>query len=351
MISRRSALPAALLAALAAGAVPRPACAEMWLTAVVPAPGASSLPAPTPTPAKKGKPAPKGKATAKAPAPATQPEGPAVVTGDSGIVELTNGSQFPAAQSAIKPERIDRTFLRFGAARPMPLTGAREDGTVTKLDATYAGAGLATLGVTLAPQAGQMDGPTFEAYLKDIGADDAAADRLKKKETKKAGKEVALRSAKTFVSAWDPKGLVKPFAEGRTGAEPLGMPMEIVLSENPMDLHAGGVAHTTLLMETKPLANQPVKIFHEDKSPPETLRTGADGKLDVPLTKPGRVLLAAAAIRRTQKADKKKGDAYKNADWESFATSLQLTVGAAAPVAPTPTPTPAKKKKAAAKKN
>lgn len=322
----RSRLALALLAVVSVPALAH----ETWLTAVVPAP--SSAPARV-KPAKALRPA---------------PQRPVLVAGDSGAVELSTGSRFPVSENAVKPERIDRTYVRFGSGRPMPMTGAREDGPVTRLEATYAGAGLAVLAIQLKPNFIEIPAAEFDAYLDEIGAAEALADRRKRKETRKPGREVYTKIAKTFARVVDPKKRPVETPGRDAAAEPLGLPLEIVLGADPSGLRAGGTLTATLLSEGKPAAGQAVRVFGADGAA-STLMTGADGTLSVPLAREGRLLLAATAIRRTTKADRRRGDVFRKADWESLWTSLALDVSAAAPGVPAPktpkTPKPAKKPK------
>ena len=322
----RSRLAFALLAVVSFPTFPSLAH-ETWLTAVVPAP--ASAPA-------------RGR-QAKAPRPA--PQRPVLVAGDSGAVELSTGSRFPVTENAVKPERIDRTYVRFGSGRPLPMTGAREDGPVTRLEATYAGAGLAVLAVQLKPSFIEIPAAEFDAYLDEIGAAEALADRRKRKETRKPGREVYTKIAKTFARVVDPKKKLVEAPRRDTAAEPLGLPLELVLGADPSGLRAGGTLTATLLSEGKPAAGQAVRVFAADGSA-STLTTGADGTLSVPLAREGRLLLAATAIRRTTKADRRRGDVFRKADWESVWTSLALDVSAGPPRVSSPKrPKAAKKPK------
>ncbi len=327
---RRTLLALALFAGLALPATAH----ETWLTAVVPAPAA---PAARTVPARGGKAAPR-----------PTPSRPTLSPGDSGSVELATGSRFPVSEGAVEPASVDRTFVRFGPGRPMPMTGARADGTVTRLEATYAGAGLAALAVQLKPAFAEVPPAEFDAYLGEIGATQALADRTKRKEAKKPGREVYSKSAKTFARVVDPKKRTLEAPALESAAEPLGLPLEFVVAADPSGLRAGGTLPATLLSAGRPLGNQTVRLFTADGSA-STLTTGADGTLLVPLAREGRLLLAATTIRRTTKEDRKRGEVFRKADWESAWTSLQLEVLPALPpatAAPRPTRKPGRKPKA-----
>lgn len=320
-------MPRRLALALLAGlALPAPA-EETWLTALVPAPA---------TPVAKAAPARSGKA-AKRPTPAR----PLLAPGDSGSVELTSGSRFPDPGTAVAPDRVDRTFVRFGPGRPMPMTGARQDGGVTRLEATYAGAGLAALAVQLKPAFAEVPAAEFDAWLEEAGAAEAAAERRRRKEAKKPGREVTTAAAKTFARVVDPRKLAVETPALESAAEPLGLPLEFVLSADPSALRAGQTLPATLLRDGKPCGGQAVRLRGADGSSAE-LVTAPDGSVAVPLAREGKLLLTAALLRRTTKEDRKRGEAFRKADWESLRTSLHLEVLPAPPSAAAP-PKPTRK--------
>lgn len=343
----------ALLASLSAASPDRAAAAsETWVTVVPPkgGGGASAVPAPVPpAPAgtQKGK---KTKGSSPAAAASGAPALPkgAFASGDGGVVELTSG-RFPASAAAVKPERIDRTYLRIGAGggRPMPLTGAKVEGTVTRLEATYAGAGLAAVAVQLVPEYADVKAEEFEALLSEHGCTAAQDDRKKKKETKKAGRLVTLASAKTFALAVEPRAKSPASTDG--AAEAIPLPLELVLDSSPFSLATGTSFGVTLLRDGQPAADAAVRVF-VDGAAPFAVRTGPDGKTSIAVDRPGPFLLSAATIRRTVKDDRKKGEAWKKADWEAATTTVRLEAAAPPPAAPpaaspTPAPKPAKKPK------
>jgi hypothetical protein len=223
----------------------------------------------------------------------------------------------------------------------MPLTGAKADGPRTRLEATWVGQGLATLGVLLRPEARIVEAGEFEAFLAEAGAADAAALRAKKKETTKPARVVAVESARAFAGVVAPaRGVVTANpAEGRD--EPLGLPLEIVAGAPPLSLRAGTLLAATVLLDGKPLPGAVVRAYVAG-SDPRRLAADEEGAVSVPLEKEGRLLLAAAAVRRIEKADRALGETWKKADWEVRRTTLELLV---LPKAAAPAPTPKGKTK------
>ncbi|MCE7959885.1 MAG: DUF4198 domain-containing protein, partial [Acidobacteria bacterium ACB2] len=282
---------------------------------------------------------PPARARAGKAAPRPTPSRPALVSGDSGSVELATGSRFPVSEAPVEPATIDRTFVRFGPGRPMPMTGARADGAVTKLEATYAGAGVAALAVQLKPVFAEVPAAEFDAWLEEVGAADVAAERRKRKETKKPGRQVTTACAKTFAHVADPRKVAVAAPALESAAEPLGLPLELVLSADPSGLRAGQTVGATLLSDGKASGGHVVRLLDAEGTA-TAFTTAPDGSLTVPLARPGRLLLAATVLRRTTKADRKRAEAYRKADWESLGTSLLLEVlPPPQPPAATPKPT------------
>jgi len=313
--------------------------AETWLHPVLPQSVVKAAP-----------PARRGARPARPAVAATPLPFPTSLSGESSFVELTTGAHFPEPGSAVAPERIDRSFVRLGGGRPMPLTSGKADGPVTRLEATWAGQGLATLGILLAPEARTVEAAEFEAFLRDAGATAALAERTKKKETKKAARIVAVESARAFAGVLAPPRSATPADPAAGTDEPLGLPLEIVAGVPPLPLRAGTTLPVSVFLDGKPAAGAVVRAYAPGSDAPVAVAADANGVVALPLENEGRLLLAAAAVRRTVKADRARGEIWKKADWEVQRTTLALLVLPRAP-APTPAPTKAPKKKAAAPKS
>lgn len=312
------------LATLAAAAA-EAAAAETWLHPVLPATVVKAAPAD-----RRG-----GRAARPAAPPRTAPF-PTAVSGDSSFVEVTTGERYPEPGGPVPQERIERSFVRLGGGRPMPLTGARVDGPVTRLEATWVGQGLATLGLLLAPEARTVEAAAFEELLREAGAGEALALRAKRKETRKPARIVSIETARAFA------GIVAPPRASRTADpaagrdEPLGLPLELVAEVPPLPLRVGSAISATLLLDGKPLPGVSVRALAPDPVAPVVVPTDERGSVTLPLEREGRLLLAASAVRRTEKSDRARGEIWKKADWEVRRTTLELLVLPKAAAAPTP---------------
>lgn len=328
-----------LALALAAAAFAAPgSAAETWLHPVLPQSVVKAAP-----------PARRGARPSRPPATAAPLPFPSALSGESSFVELTTGSRFPEPGSAVAPERIDRSLVRLGAGRPLPLTSARVDGAVTRLEATWAGQGLATLGILLVPEARTVEAAEFEAFLREAGATAALAERTKKKETKKTARIVAVEGARAFAGVMAPPRSAAAVDPAAGTDEPLGLPLEIVVGVPPLPLRAGTTLSASVLVDGKPAPGAVVRAWMPGRDAPSAVAADEHGAFALPLESDGRLLLAAASVRRTAKADRARGEAWKKADWEVQRSTLELLVLPRAP-APTPAPTKASKGKGAAPK-
>ena len=325
-----------LAVALAALTTPA-AAAETWLHPVLP----HSVVKAAPTPARRG--ARPARPSAAAP---VYPF-PTAYSGESSLVELTTGTRYPEPGTAVPAERIDRSWVRLGAARPMPLTGAKPAGASTRLEATWAGQGLATLGILLHPEARTVEAEEFEAFLREAGATAALEERSAKKETKKAAKTVAVESARAFAGIVEPRRSASPVDPAAGLDEPLGLPLEIVALAPPLALRAGSPVSVAVFLDGRAAPGAAVRAFVPGKAEPSVHVADAQGHVALPLEQEGRLLLATAAVRRTAKADRARGEAWKKAEWEIQRSTLELLV---LPKAPDPTPTPTPKGRRAAPK-
>lgn len=325
---------AGLLTLLAGLSLPAQA-AETWLHPVLPETVVKAAP-----PARRG-----SRTVRPAPTAPARPF-PTALSGDSSFVELTTGERYPEPGRAVPPERIDRSFARLGEGRPMPLTSAKADGAVTRLEATWIGQGLATLAVLLSPEPRTLESAELEALLREAGAEAILAERARKKPSKKAARVVATESARAFAGIVAPprSTITADPAAGRD--EPLGLPLEIVVGAPPLLLRAGTSLPVSVLADGKPAPGAVVRAYLPGGGEPVAVTADERGNASISLAEAGRVLLSTASVRQTGKADRARGEIWKKADWEVQRTTLELLV---LPKAPDPKPTAAPKRKATPK--
>lgn len=203
------------------------------------------------------------------------------------------------------PALIERFVLK-GEGREIPVTGrAGGDPAGT----TVVGEpGLQWIGYQSKAYPMTIDGPKFEAYLKEEGLERIIAERARKGQTAAPGRERFYRCAKSLLDATGPSA--KPKAD-----VPLGFTLELVPGKNPYALSAGDVLPLSLTFGGKPIANVLVVAMRKD-APEKAVqaRTDAAGRVSLRLDGAGFWLIKAVHM---QAAPRDAG-----VDWESWWASM-----------------------------
>ena len=224
-------------------------------------------------------------------------------------MELTSGMAFPKNETAIDPERIERSGMRLGADT-VPLTiGARGKDSL-RLAATPLADGIATLWVELRPRTLELTPAQVEEYLAEIGAPPEVRKRYEAMPAPRRWRETYRKHAKTFVRV------------GETAGDPLwrfpvGLGFELVPQADPTALRAGQQLGVTLLRGGKPAAAMSISLVREGSAEAIARTTDAAGNAEFPLAKAGRYLLRATDLRAAD---------GKEVDWESDFTTLTVMV-------------------------
>jgi hypothetical protein len=201
------------------------------------------------------------------------------------------------------PPYIERFVVRSaGGERPVP--GRPGQDPAGRLEPV---AGVQTVLYQSRPYVIDVEGPTFEKYLREEGLDRAAELRAKRGESGQATRERFSRCAKAVVRA------AGSGDDGGSALRAFGCPLELVADSDP----TAGPAKTLpaqVLWKGLPLAN--VQVMARPRDDPEQavkLRTDAQGRVRIPL-RAGVWLVKAIHI---QEAPVTSGVA-----WESFWASL-----------------------------
>lgn len=204
--------------------------------------------------------------------------------------------------------RNAKRLIRFDAitgdqSKPVP----GEDGVDPAGFLRVEKAGLTTVAFVSNATTIELEPEKFASYLKEEGLDTILADREKRGESDKLGREAYARSCKSFILVG---------GEGRDTQDwALGLPLEFVVEKNPYSLKPGDKLTVRLLRDGKPLANSLVVGIHRellDKRPSQ--RTDAEGRATLELPKSGMWLIKAVDMRRAASG--------VDADWESIWASL-----------------------------
>jgi uncharacterized GH25 family protein len=231
----------------------------------------------------------------------------AVAPGSAVTLDLTSGMEFPANETAIKPERVARAAVRL-AGKVSDLDERRAGADSLQLTARLAEPGVAALWVELAPKSIDLKPDEVKEYLAEIGASEAVRRAWQEMPEPRRWREVYSKHAKTYVRVGQP-------AADRSWAEPAGMALEIVPEKDPTALHPGEELPVLVLRNGKPVPAFSVGLVREGEPHGVLRATDEAGRAVFRLDKPGRWLLRATDLRRSTSPE---------ADWESDFTTMTL---------------------------
>lgn len=203
------------------------------------------------------------------------------------------------------PALIERFVLK-GEGREIPVAGRAG---ADPAGMTVVGEpGLQWIGYQSKAYPMTIDGPKFEAYLKEEGLERIIADRARKGQAAAPGRERFYRCAKSLLDA---RGLS---AKAKADV-PLGFTLELVPRKNPYALQAGGVLPLSLTFRGKPIANVLVVAMRKD-APEKAVRarTDAAGRVSLRLDGDGFWLIKAVHMQAAPPG--------AGVDWESWWASM-----------------------------
>lgn len=173
-------------------------------------------------------------------------------------------------------------------------------------------AGVATIAFQSSHTDIELDGPKFEAYLREEGLDDIVAERARLGVTATPGRESYARYAKTLVTVGDGAG---------GWDRRVGLPAELVALADP---RAGGTGRFQLFYAGQPRANARVDLLRIEQARVVSVahaRTDAEGKVALAIPGDGTWLVATTLMRQAPPELGLEGD------WESFWVSLEFETG------------------------
>jgi hypothetical protein len=232
------------------------------------------------------------------------PEKFRVSPGDALIVGFHASDGFP--ESTQLPKRLESATLHT-AKKSVALPAFREDG-LRQVSTISPSPGYSILTAINPARTGDMKPESFTDYLKEESLTDVIAEREKRGETGKPGRERYSMYLKSIVLAGAPNDGYKHV---------VGLPIEIVPEKDPSKLKAGESLPVRVLFKGAPAKN--LQVFAASSSAPSNKnigKTDAKGRIAVPVT-PGRWRLHTILMERVTTPD---------ADWESFWATLTFEV-------------------------
>jgi hypothetical protein len=245
-----------------------------------------------------------------------------VPVGGRASLDMTSAGRFPVAETAIRPDRIERAEARLGGTSTPLVTGSGSAKALRLVSAPLATAGTATLFVTLRPRTLALKPDQVAHYLDEVGADSSV--RAAYARSGGAWTETYVKHAKSHVRVGD--------AVDSSWREPVGQRLELVPQRDPVRLRAGGVLAVQVLRCMVPQPGQAVGWVRAGSRRSGMATADAEGVVRITLDRPGRWLVRATAIRPREQAMSAGGceqatdPAAPDAAWRSDFATLVLEV-------------------------
>jgi uncharacterized GH25 family protein len=225
-------------------------------------------------------------------------------------LDLTSGMMFPALDTSIKPERLERARCRL-AGHEFELTEFVSQLTSLRFSSRLNEPGIATFWVDLKPRALQLNTAQVREYLDEIGASPALRKAWSAAKRPRRWRELYTKHSKTFVRVGEP-------GSDQSWAGPVGMRLEIVPEKDPTALRAGDAFPVRVLKDGSPLQDFSLGLVFEKARHGTIAKTDSAGRVTVHINRKGRYMLRGTDLRKTSQPD---------IDWESDFTTLTFLVG------------------------
>lgn len=197
------------------------------------------------------------------------------------VVALFNGT-YDKSENPISRDRMTTVAVAAGGRVTHPGTGQWRDDKVTSyLDLPLGEAGTYVVGVSTAPRIIELSADNFEEYLRHDGIEDTLAARQAEKGPRTSVRERYSKHVKTILQVGDTRT--------DDHARPLGLPAEILLTQNPASVRVGDTLGFRALLKGQPMAGQLV-YASVDGGPAKAvrLRTDAAGSGAFKVSQAGR---------------------------------------------------------------
>ncbi|HYK42897.1 MAG TPA: DUF4198 domain-containing protein [Thermoanaerobaculia bacterium] len=229
--------------------------------------------------------------------------------GEDFTVALRVGEHFRGEPVPRDERRIKRFFLVSNRGEsPIPGLPGSDPAGFAKAD----DAGVIAIGYRSDRSPVMLEAAKFEKYLTDEGLETVIAERGRRKESDKPGREVFSRSVKSIVVAGP---------RGRDFDRRLGLDFEILVETDPAAWRPDPKSpmRFQVLSDGKPFGGALVKaICRDDPDRTLTARSGRRGEVSIVLPRKGVWLVEAVRMARAPKD--------LDADWESVWTSVTFEI-------------------------
>jgi len=238
-----------------------------------------------------------------------QPRRAEVLPGTIAQLDLTSGEKFPAADHAIKQERIGVAKARLNGAVLQIAPGSPEK-KFLELRVALPDAGIATLWLSLKPHPVSLGPAEVKHYLAEIDASQAVKQAWTASKPPLQWRELYTKHVKTFVKVGRPKA-------DRSWNQPVGLPLEIVPESDPTALRAGDDLAVRVLKNGAPLAGFSLAAVREGVTRGAFVKTDSEGRAVFKLNRAGKWLLRGTELRASSRPE---------TEWESDFTTMTFEV-------------------------
>jgi len=238
-----------------------------------------------------------------------------VAKGEKVTIALHNGDSFPESEASASVERL-RDGTLYSASGSSAVEQLRVDGNRTLGSVSIPGTGNLVFGIRTIPNFIELEPDKFTPYLQEEGLTSVIEWRAKNGESGKPGRERYSKYSKSLLLAGTPDGYFN---------HAIGFPIEIVLEKDPHLLKKGDTLPVRVIYRGSAAADLQLEAAWAgpDGNKVQVIgRTGADGRISVPLTARGKWRLHSIKMERLSGAE--KGD--PPADWESFWASFTFEI-------------------------
>lgn len=247
-------------------------------------------------------------------------------------LSFVTGEVFPYGDAATTPDWIDQV-VDHHADLDDPIDGLAIQDRGLSVRTAIGGPGMHVLGCSLKPRWVRIDGRSFDAYLRDEQATEAAALRSSLPNPDGPVWERYTKYAKTIVEVLpaDDDAAVTAAEAAATGEGfdvLLGHRLELSPLSNPCRWRTGDVVAVRVLLDGYPWPDVLVSAGHEGfetQTYVAQAKTDPTGTATFQLTQPGHWFVRAHIIRPT--------DSLERNEWESFWASFSFRVAYSEPAA------------------
>jgi len=228
--------------------------------------------------------------------------------GNTVMLHLTSGMEFPKLDHAIRQERVHQSHVRIGGAKRQLAQATPEEHSLRyRLEAENGG--IASAWITLKPKLIALNDSQVNEYLDEIGASESIRKTWSEMKQPRQWREIYTKHAKTY--------LIFDLKSDDSWRIHCGQTLEILPRTDPTAIKAGDVLKVTVLKNGSPFPEFVLSALREGEKKAQKLKTDSHGEAQVKCNEAGQWLLRGTDLRLSQQ---------KDVEWESDFCTLTVQV-------------------------